>query len=211
MPARRNLVGLLALCVAALAFARPATAQRFTHDANGRVIQETYLNGTTVLYGYDAWGNVISREVTDSPPDPGGGGGGGGGSGGFCGATAAYGSPHAPQLDTLRAFRERVLRPTRPGRALIELYERFSRHACAWLERSALLRGLARAILAPLVFALEHPLLLLLAAVLLGLRTPLRRLGSRAVERASLARAEALCETAWRGIRGNARGRFRGA
>lgn len=166
MTIARRLTGLLALLAVAYATAREAQAQRYLRDPIGRVTQEIYENGTTISYTYDEWGNVTSREVTSSPPDDPGdpGGGGGGGGGGICGATAVYGSPHARELEPLRAFRERWLRPTRPGRALIDVYERLSRSAVPWLERSALLRGLARLVLDPLVFVLQHPGVLLLAA-----------------------------------------------
>jgi len=39
-------------------------------------------------------------------------------------STAAYGSPMAPELDTLRGFRDRVLLPTSPGKLLVDHYYR---------------------------------------------------------------------------------------
>jgi hypothetical protein len=41
-------------------------------------------------------------------------------------STAAYGSPMAPELDTLRGFRDGVLLPTGPGRLLVDHYYRTS-------------------------------------------------------------------------------------
>lgn len=67
-------------------------------------------------------------------------------------ATAAYGSPLAPEVDALRAFRDRVLLPTAWGRALVRVYERLSPPLAGWIAPRAGARRLVRALLiGPLV------------------------------------------------------------
>ncbi len=51
-------------------------------------------------------------------------------------STAAYGSPLAPELDTLRGFRDRVLLPTGPGRLLVDHYRRTAPAIAERLEDS---------------------------------------------------------------------------
>ncbi|MFZ5877322.1 MAG: CFI-box-CTERM domain-containing protein [Nitrospirota bacterium] len=66
-------------------------------------------------------------------------------------ATAAYGSSLAPQVDVLRAFREHYLRPYRPGRAVIRLYETWSPPLADVIRTSDTLRMAIRAMLWPVV------------------------------------------------------------
>jgi hypothetical protein len=64
-------------------------------------------------------------------------------------ATAAYGSPLAPQVDVLRTFRERFLRPYAPGRLVIRMYETLSPPIAAVVRSSDAARLVARIILWP--------------------------------------------------------------
>lgn len=66
-------------------------------------------------------------------------------------ATAAYGSSLAPQVDVLRTFRERYLRPFAPGRGVIRLYETWSPPLADVIRSSELLRMAVRAVLWPIV------------------------------------------------------------
>jgi hypothetical protein len=66
-------------------------------------------------------------------------------------ATAAYGSSLAPQVDILRAFREHYLRPYRPGRAVIRLYETWSPPLADAIRSSDALRFVVKAVLWPIV------------------------------------------------------------
>ena len=92
---------------------------------------------------------------------------------GFCDcfiATAAWGSWMHPHVKTLRSFRDEVLMPTAPGRALVAFYYRHSPPLAEFIARHESLRGLARGLLTPVVLAVSHPLatLLVLALALLG-------------------------------------------
>jgi hypothetical protein len=68
-------------------------------------------------------------------------------------ATAAYGSPMAPQVDVLRLWRDRHLRPHWPGRAFIRAYEMVSPPLADAIRDSAWLRAGVRVFLWPVVGA----------------------------------------------------------
>jgi hypothetical protein len=68
-------------------------------------------------------------------------------------ATAAYGSPLAPQVDVLRTFRERHLRPYAPGRVVIRFYETWSPPLADVIRSSDALRFVVRVLLWPVVGA----------------------------------------------------------
>ena len=75
---------------------------------------------------------------------------GGGADGGHCFvATAAYGDYDDPQVRTLRAFRDGVLKEHAP--ALIDLYYATSPPLADWIAKSDDRRRIARVLLAPLV------------------------------------------------------------
>jgi len=66
-------------------------------------------------------------------------------------ATAAYGSPLAPQLQPLRAFRDRFLTPHPLGHWFVELYYRYSPPLAETLRQHDNLRAVVRMGLQPLV------------------------------------------------------------
>jgi hypothetical protein len=74
-------------------------------------------------------------------------------------ATAAYGSPMAPEIDTLRAFRDEVLRLFLVGRLFIRTYETVSPPFAHWLARHDGLRAMVRSFLAPVIWIVQalHP------------------------------------------------------
>lgn len=72
-------------------------------------------------------------------------------------ATAAYGSLLAPHVVTLREFRDRYLKSSALGRAFIRFYYRHSPPVAAVIARYEWLRFLARAVLTPIVLAIEFP------------------------------------------------------
>ncbi|MDR3155117.1 MAG: tetratricopeptide repeat protein [Deltaproteobacteria bacterium] len=59
-------------------------------------------------------------------------------------AAAVYGSPDAPEVMALRAFRDRALAPSLPGRLAVRAYLALSPFAARRIERSVALRRLAR-------------------------------------------------------------------
>jgi hypothetical protein len=66
-------------------------------------------------------------------------------------ATASFGSPFAAEVETLRQYRDVVLRRSRLGRWLIRCYETLSPPLAVWLERSRHGRALVRWMLRPVV------------------------------------------------------------
>lgn len=72
-------------------------------------------------------------------------------------ATAAFGSPLHPHVRTLRAFRDRWLLASAPGRALVRAYYAASPPLAEVIRRRPALRAAARWALAPLVLAVAHP------------------------------------------------------
>jgi hypothetical protein len=95
-------------------------------------------------------------------------------------ATAAWGSWMDPHVRSLRSFRDEVLMTHAPGRAFVALYYRYSPPVAQLIGRHESLRAATRAMLAPVVFAIERPAAaggLLLAGMLLLLN--LRRAAAR--------------------------------
>jgi hypothetical protein len=106
-------------------------------------------------------------------------------------ATAAFGSPLAPEVQTLRRFRDRYLMTIVPGRVLVAAYYRMSPPAAELIRGNPALRALTRLALRPAIWgarlAETSPaamLILLVTAVagsgLLGYRTVRRRRTRRA-------------------------------
>jgi len=96
-------------------------------------------------------------------------------------ATAAYGTSMHPHLDSLRAFRDQYLMTSASGRAVVRFYYRHSPPIAAYIAKRDWLRAVVRALLAPIVFAIEFPtwaatlLLLVAAAALLARQYRYRR------------------------------------
>lgn len=80
-----------------------------------------------------------------------GGAAGGGGKGGCFIATAAFGTPMAPEVNTLRAYRDHVLLQSAAGRTFVENYYRYSPPVARFIEDKPALRWLVRQLLKPII------------------------------------------------------------
>ena len=100
-------------------------------------------------------------------------------------ATAAYGSFMQPEVKTLRIFRDEVLLKYELGKTFVRNYYAFSPPIANYLASNETLRTITRAMLTPLVYSINYPiitsfLLLILTSVLLHVRIcrfRLRKLG----------------------------------
>jgi hypothetical protein len=78
--------------------------------------------------------------------------GGGKDDGGFCFvATAAWGSYMAPEVRTLRAFRDQYLLTNGPGRLFVRTYYAVSPPLAKFISESPALKAVARVVIAPFV------------------------------------------------------------
>ena len=82
-------------------------------------------------------------------------------------ATAAYGSRLAPDVLTLREFRDRCLLSNAPGQAFVEWYYRVSPPVAAFIAEHESLRTAVRWGLTPVVYAVKHPAAALVVMLLI--------------------------------------------
>ncbi|MBQ7567472.1 hypothetical protein IJT17_01550, partial [bacterium] len=88
--------------------------------------------------------------------------------GGYCFiATAAYGSYLEPEVKVLRAFRDAHLLTNAPGRAFVKFYYANSPVVANYIAARPWARCATRVALTPVVVCVSHPVLGLLAVVLL--------------------------------------------
>ena len=88
-------------------------------------------------------------------------------SGGGCFiATAAWGSGLAPEVLTLREFRDRYLLTNGPGQAFVEWYYRVSPPAAAFIAEHESLKTAVRWGLTPVVYGVKYPVAALALAIL---------------------------------------------
>ena len=94
----------------------------------------------------------FSNEIAYAAP-----GSGSSSSGGGCFiATAAFGSPMAPEVALLRAFRDSCLLTNSPGRLFVELYYWISPPVADFISRDENLKQLTRMALTPLIYGVKN-------------------------------------------------------
>lgn len=110
--------------------------------AGGRYYYRVYSYSNTL--GNSDYSNEILAQMA--------GGGSSSGSSNCFIATAAFGTPLAPHVNTLRAFRDRVLLTNTPGRLFVALYYRTSPPLADFIAEHDLLRAGVRTLLRPLIW-----------------------------------------------------------
>lgn len=130
------------------------------------------LPGVTYFFSataYSAAGDesYYSSEIVYTVPGATVSSSGSGGGGCFI-ATAAYGSTLSPEVEILRAFRDRVLLTCGPGQSFVEWYYRVSPPIAAFIADHESLKMAVRLGLTPLVCVVKHP-----SSILLMVSVPL--------------------------------------
>ena len=142
------------------------------------------LSGVTYYISATAYSNSTGDEsnfsgeivytVPGASPSPSSSGSSGGGGGCFI-ATAAYGSYLAPEVMTLREFRDQCLLTSDYGRAFVDWYYRVSPPIAALIAEHDLLKGAVRWGLTPLICAVKYPLAALVLIVSIPLAMIVRK------------------------------------
>jgi hypothetical protein len=150
---------------------------RTEYTVTGLVAGASYYFVVTACTGAgdeSAFSNMASYTVPGGAPATTGGSSSGGGGGCFI-ATAAWGSRLAPEVATLREFRDRYLLANAPGQAFVEWYYRVSPPVAAFIAEHESLKTAVRWGLAPIVCAVKHPVATLAMILLIPAAVIVRR------------------------------------
>ena len=132
----------------------PGETYFFSATAYSSTGDESYFSGQIVY-------TVPGERVLSTPSGSSDGGGG-------CFiATAAFGSYLAPEVATLREFRDRYLLTNGPGQALVDWYYQFSPPVAAFVAEHETLKSAVRWGLTPVVYAVKYPSAVLAFLVLI--------------------------------------------
>ncbi|PKN16311.1 MAG: hypothetical protein CVU66_01410 [Deltaproteobacteria bacterium HGW-Deltaproteobacteria-23] len=134
----------------------------YNYDASTQTITIPDLAANDKIY------LLICNNITIPNTTPTDSGGGGGGGGCFI-ATAAYGSYLHPEVMALRNFRDKYLLTNLPGRVLVATYYKISPPIADFIKEHESARFIVRILLTPVIFAVKHCWLALLAALILAL------------------------------------------
>ena len=96
-------------------------------------------------------------------------------------ATAAFGSGLAPEVSTLREFRDRYLLTNGPGQAFVDWYYRVSPPVAAFIAEHESLKTAVRWGLTPIVYAVKYPTAALALVLLLPAGVMVRKRKRRSV------------------------------
>ena len=124
--------------------------------------------------------NETSYTLPGATPAPASGSSSSGGGGCFV-ATAAFGSGLAPEVLTLREFRDRYLLTNGPGQAFVDWYYRVSPPAAAFIAEHESLKTAVRWGLTPIVGAVKYPAAALALVLLLPAGVIVRKRKRRSV------------------------------
>jgi hypothetical protein len=151
-----------------------AVANTTVSEAGPRAAYNSVCDNTLVTYATTTTGVIDVGLSLIGTPCPSAAAAGGGGGGCFI-ATAAYGTDMAEDVQALREFRDKHLLTNAPGRAFVSAYYQYSPPVAEYIAGSGPLKAMVRAGLAPVVFAIRYPFVVMAGLSALALFMVYRR------------------------------------
>ncbi len=151
-----------------------AVANTTVSEAGPRAAYNSVCGNTLVTYATTTTGVIDVGLSLIGTPCPSAAAAGGGGGGCFI-ATAAYGTDMAEDVQALREFRDKHLLTNAPGRAFVSAYYQYSPPVAEYIAGSGPLKAMVRAGLAPVVFAIRYPFVVMAGLSALALFMVYRR------------------------------------